>query len=489
MKKKPMDIVTKMTIIGIAGLVVITVVIIAMSLLNKSGKKPKTVDNKQQTEVTETNNTDGKDIEYGRAIAVVKKVDTSNSKLIVLDVETNNVITLAIDGAVDLKDEYGTLLTLIQLNMGDLVETKYDKNSLRPEYVHKTAKNWVRKSITGVTVDPETKTLSIGNDQYAYTSELISLFNGEVMDIGTLHPEDKVTLSGYQDKVWTVVMENGHGYITLKNHSYFIGGTLEIGISKMADIEETTSIVVPEGVHYVVATKDDLTHEAEVMVANGQEVVIDVSDASPRTGLVQFRVLQEGIQFSINGQVYSDFSEPISLEYGTYNIKVVKDQFVDFENELVVNKAFTEFEINLEKKPLFLHVNDPKGVEIYIDGNYLGQIPVSTPIEPGDYRITLRQDGFYSKTHTIKVLDDGQDDYIRLPDLMAIEQVDPAETSQPSQDNWNNNSDNPSGNNDTTDSPSTDGNEASGNQPEDKLEDTSGADKTPAVDTYGNNGE
>lgn len=476
MKKKKMDIVTKMTIIGVAGLVCVTILILAMTFMNKSDKKKKLVDGDGNTIPGTEASDSNKDIEYARALAVIKNVDINNNKLTVLNIENNDVVELAIDSAVDMKDEYDSLLTLSQFNIGDIIETKYDQTSKRPEFVHITAKIWERKSITGLNVDSDKNTITIGNDQYGYTEELVSLFNGDFMAIGDINPEDKVTIRGYQDKVWTVIMESGHGYITLKNHSYFVGGVLEIGISKMVDIEQVTSVVVPVGVHNVVVTKDDLTYEAEVMVANGQEAVIDVSDASPRMGMVEFSVLQEDIMFSINGEVYSDFSEPISLEYGTYKIKVVKDQYVDWEKELVVNQPFTEFEINLEKKPLFLHVDSPVGVDIYINGNYIDVIPLSAPIDPGNYTVTLRKDGYYSKMYTVKVEDDGKDAYWTFKPLEKMESLEPNGTSN-----------NGSGNNNQ-------GNNNQGNNTDDRtndnLEDTSnpeGNQDTTTSDTYNHN--
>lgn len=479
MKKKKMDIVTKMTIIGVGGLVCVTVIILLMTFMNKPAKNRKPVDGAEHN-AQDTQTNDNGDIQYARALAVIKNVDSSNNMLTILNIETNDVVSLAIDSAVDMKDEYDSLLTLVQFNIGDMVETKYDTASNRPEYVHITAKTWERKSISGLHVDAEKHTITIGNDQYGYADEAVSVFNGDFMNIGDIKPEDKVTLRGYQDKVWTLIMESGHGFITLKNHSYFVGGVLEIGISKMVDIEDVTSVVVPVGVHNIVVTKDELNYETEVMVANGQKVLIDVSDASPRMGIVEVNVFQEGIEFTINDKVYNDFSEPISLEYGTYNIKVVKDQYVDWEKELVVNQPFTKFDINLEKKPIFLHVDSPEGVDIYINGNFSGKIPISIPIDPGNYTVTLRKDGYYSKMHPARVEDDGKDAYWTFEPLKKMESID---HTDPGNENNGGNDDQDSSNDSQEHSPnhSDTGNE--GDVPRDSLEDTSNSD-TPSSDNY-----
>ncbi|GKX28553.1 hypothetical protein SH1V18_10330 [Vallitalea longa] len=420
-KKKKTDIVTKMTIIGVLGLLVILVVILTIAF--SSMKKKPDNKNKGNQDITVDNNVDNdgnRDVEYVRALGVIKEVDSENDQLTILNIENNESVTLKIDSAVDIKDEYGSLMTLVQFNVGDMIETKYDKKEKRPDFIHKTAKTWKRSKINEVVVDKEKKTITVGNDIYNYTDDLVTIFNGNSFGMDDLAPEDEVTLMGYKDNVWTIIMEKGHGYISLNNHSNFIGGILEIGTNKTVNIEENTLVAVPVGVHDILVTNDQLTYETEVMVEKDQRVTIDVKDATPRKGMVQFSVAQKDISFTINGETYSDFSKPISLDYGKYTIKIVKDGFVDWENELVVNKPFATFEIDLEKKPTYIHVDSPEGADIYIDGNFIGVLPITTPIEPGEHTITLRRDGYFSKMYEIVVKDNGEDSYQTFPELEKL---------------------------------------------------------------------
>jgi hypothetical protein len=419
-KKKKTDIIKKMSIIGIIGLVIILIIIVSLffSIRGKNNKSKSK--NKLNSEIETDVDNNLNNVKYERALAVIRKVDEENNKLMIFNIEDNKEILLNIDSAVDIKDEYGTLMTFIQFNVGDLVETKYDANKLRPEFIHKTAKTWERKKVKGVIIDSENSKLLIGNDAYIYTNELITIFNGKSFDIKDLNIEDEVTLRGYKDKVWTVTLENGHGYIVFKNHSNFVGGLVEIGLNKTEDIKEVTKIAVPVGVHNIVATKDTLTYETEIMVDKDQEVIVDLGKAAPRTGMVQFNIVQDNIAFTINGKTYNDFSEPINLEYGTYNIKIVKENYINWEKQLVVDKPFVEFDINLEKKPMYIHINTPEGADVYIDGNFIGVVPTTTPIDKGDHTITLRKDGYYSKMHQLSVEDKGEDYYLTFPTLEKI---------------------------------------------------------------------
>lgn len=416
-KKKKTDIVTKMTIIGVVGLLLVIAVIltVAFGSMKKKPNDKNTVDQ----DITVDNNVDNDDkqeAKYVRTLGVVKDVDDKNDQLTILDIQNNESVTLKIDSAVDIKDEYGSLMTLVQFNVGDMIETKYDNHEKRPEFIHKTAKTWKRSKIDGVVVDRENKTITVGNDIYNYTDDLVTIS----FDMDNLAPEDEVTLMGYKDNVWTIKLEKGHGYISLNNHSNFIGGILEIGTNKTVNIKQNTLVAVPVGVHDIVVTNDQLTYETEVMVEKDQKVVVDVKDATPRKGMVQFSVAQADVSFSINGETYSDFSTPIPFDYGTYTIKIVKDGYVDWENELIVNKPFTTFEIDLEKKPTYIHVDSPEGADIYIDGNFIGVLPITTPIEPGEHTVTLRRDGYFSKMYEIVVKDNGEDSYQTFPELEEL---------------------------------------------------------------------
>jgi hypothetical protein len=435
-----MDIVSKMLIIGALGLVVI--LIAAFTIVSSGGKKDRTNSNSKINKDTQEpvdNENKSQGIEYERALGVIQKVDPDNDTLTIFNVDSNQSATLNIDSAVDIQDEYGSLMTLVQFNIGDMIETKYDKDKMRPEYVHKTAKTWKRNKITGIVVDKEKKIITVGNDSYNYTDELVTIFNGNPFNIEDLTKEDEATLSGYKDNVWTIIMENGHGYIQLENHSNFIGGTLQVGTNKTVDIKDVTLVAVPVGVHDILVTNEQLTYETEIMIEKDQKVVVNVKDATPKKGMVQFNIAQEGVSFSLNGKTYSDFSEPILLEYGEYAVKVVKDNYVDLEKRLIVNKSFTTFEINLEKKPTYIHVDSPVGVDIYVDGNYIGVIPITTPIDSGEHTITLRKDGYHSTMHQLVIEDDGQDVYYTFPKLKEIEANTPNSNNNNTETNKVNN--------------------------------------------------
>ncbi|PKM52596.1 MAG: hypothetical protein CVV02_00225 [Firmicutes bacterium HGW-Firmicutes-7] len=424
-KRKNMDIVTKMAIVGGLGLVCILILvsIISYAIKDKAIKK----DNNKPDKVVEKEVDDGKGPDYARSLALIKEVDTKNGELTILDIDKETELVLIVDGAVDIKDVYGTLLTFAQLKVGDIIESKYDSTSMRPETIQITGQTWVKKNIQDLIYNHENKTIQIGNDVYKYTDDLVTTFFGEFISIDKLDPVDMVTVKGYKDTIWSIVLEKSHGFIVLKNHEKFIGGTIEIG-KKTNSIVKDTKVTVLMGVQNIIVSKEGMTpYITEVIVEEDKEVVIDIGSAQPTAGMVSFTITPGDVTLFINNVQYKDFSKPINLEFGTYTLRIEKGNYVPWESKLVVNQAFMPVEINMNKKPQYVKVNSPVGFSMYIDDNYIGVIPIEAPIDPGAHTVTIRKDGYYSKIHPIQIEDNGQDANFVFPELIPM----PGQTDTP----------------------------------------------------------
>lgn len=425
-KNKGMDVVTKMSIIGALFLLVVIIGVLLFTGIgtNKGGNGQEDVDPAGPGIV---------DVEpdYVRGIALVKSVDVVNTKLMIVNVDTQEKVVLDIDGAVDIKDEYGTLMTLAQLKMGDMISTKYDNNTKRPEYVNITAEVWERKDVQNVIIDTENKTIQLANDKRDYTEDLVVTSNGQPFSLEELNSIDKISVKGYKNKVWSIDVQTGHGFITLRNHNKYVSGTLEIG-KVTYDVDYETSVAVSVGVHSVIISKEGMTpFITQILVEEDQEVVVDVGNAQAEVGIISFTTQQEGVQLYIDDELYGDFSEPAKLEYGEYDLRVEKDKFLTWESKLIVNQAYMVVEIDLNQQPLYIRVDNPVDSELYINSNYIGIIPIEAPIDEGMHTLTLRRDGYHSKAYNIQIENTGDDYYFTFPDLIALPTEEKPEEENP----------------------------------------------------------
>lgn len=418
--KKNVDIVSKMSLIGIAAVIVLIIVVGIVSCSSRGKEKEINTDNIEVTDDTEIEKEELLG-EVDRSLGVVKYVDIETNQLMIYDIEKLTTLTFKMDSAVEIKDAYGTDIALGQLELGDMVMSKFVNKTMRPEYVKIATKTWERKDIKNMIVDEESKTIRIGNEIYLYDDELVLSDNGQPFDLQEVSGADDVVVRGYKNQVWSIVRISGHGTITLVNYEDFIGGTIEISNKVTLDVESDMTIAISIGVQTIVVEKEGMApFVTQVMINENENVIIDMSGAQAKEGIVEFIVEQEDVTLYLDDEVL-DLTKEIKLDFGSYTIKAEKEGFAEWTSELVISQAYQQFKVNLDKAPVFLHIQEPAGAEIYLDGGYIGIIPIETPFEAGTHKITLRKDGYYTKVHNFIWEDNGQDQYIILPALILIE--------------------------------------------------------------------
>jgi hypothetical protein len=433
MKNNNKDIIYKMGLIGIVGLLGI---IIATIVILQPSSKDKEIN---KNNVSKENNKNEEIKEFNSVLGVIKEVDIENDKLVILDIENEETITLMLDSSVEILDSYGTDIAFIQLGIGDIIQSKYDIEKMKPEYVHISNITWNRKDIKNMHIDEDKKTIQMGNDLYKFNDNLVTVYKNKPFKLSELTTADELVILGYRDTVWSIKKVTGHGLIRLKNHRNFVGGSLEVGNRKVIDIKDDTTVTMRSGVYNIVISKEGMSpYVTEIFLEEDEEIVIDVGNVKPKMGTVEFNIVQDNAVLYIDGKIV-DYKDPVSLDFGKYDLKVKKSNFTTWERELVVNQAYIMLEINMEQEPVYIHVDNPIGCELYIDASYIGKIPVSSPISPGDHVITIRKQGYYSKIQKIHIDDKSEDNYFTFPNLIKMDDSTTVEGNKKDENNNVNN--------------------------------------------------
>ncbi len=276
------------------------------------------------------------------------------------------------------------------------------------------------------------------------------------MEAGEVVSQDVVTISGISHKIYSVNVDRGHGYLRLKNDQPLLGGWIEVGNSVIRQITEDMLLTVPEGSYQVVLTNNNVGCVKEITVERGKEVVLDVGDlevAEDAVGKILFTVEPEGALVSVDGRLV-DISKPVELEYGIHQIQAEASGYDTLTKHIQVGSEYATISFKLEesrkndakdsvsdnsisdripwkdtmdsvkennpKKDSIsenelsvsenalgtsnqykVYVDSPKGVEVYLDGNYVGLSPVRFTKTAGRHEITLKKSGYKTKTYTI----------------------------------------------------------------------------------------
>lgn len=397
---------------------------------------------------------------------VIVLQDTQNSKITVRELDSDIESILHYDYSAEVSDQYGQSIRADQLKAGLIVEAHYRPEDATLVTVSVPEEVWEYNEVGTFSFQAEERMMKFAGKKYQY-SDLTYISSG-VQNIARedLNTEDELTVRGVGYRVYSIVRTMGHGYIRLANYSDFIGGMVEVGNGIILPITENMLITAGEGIYPLTLIRGSMITSKTVTVTADQEVIADFSDYVPaleNVGMVTFQIDPEGADLYINGTAVN-YSEPVALNYGEYRVRVEMTGYDTYTGTLDVEEPSTSIQIDLIEQSAgvdgqestatdapsatddandsdssdtttkkvdsnhSIHVTAPTGVEVYLDNVYKGLAPCKFKKVIGSQTITLRKDGYITKSYSVDILDDDENVSLSFPEL--AEDVDtPAEDS------------------------------------------------------------
>ncbi len=400
--------------------------------------------------------------------AVVLSIDTNNKAVSLINMETGKQYTLYYDGTTYVKDKYEGAMTISQIKEGDIVDVMFLKGKKKLASIQKSPKAWVYDSISNYDLAGANKTASIGSKTYSLPAGVVVLSEGRRMGTEEVVSQDEVTISGIDHKIYSVKVDKGHGYLRLKNDQPVLGGWIEVGNRVIRQITEDMLLTVPEGSYQVVLDNHGVGCIKEITVERGKEVLLDVGDveiAEDKTGIILFEVTPASAKISVDGKPV-EAGTAVELRYGIHQVVVEANGYDTLTKYIQVGSERAAISFTLEetrksnsndrtvsgnnaeripwqdtfdsadknsisKNDLSslsqnaltttnnnkVYVDSPKGVEVFLDGNYVGVAPVRFTKSPGRHEITLKKTGYKTKSYTIYLENNSRDETYSFSDL------------------------------------------------------------------------
>lgn len=366
---------------------------------------------------------------------ILVEKNKEDSYVTFLNLNKGKYYTLTLDGTTHLYDKYGESISLDQISEGDIVDITFLKSSRHLTSMQLSSRAWKNEQIARYEIDHIRREVTIGEDIYRLTDNTQYFSNGQGIEKMDLNPSDVLTFRGIDNQVLSVSVEKGHGYLRLLNDENFVGGWIEIGQSTIRRITEDMLLVVPEGSYQVNISHRGGGGVKSVVINRNEETALDIGDlevAEVQTGIILFSVSPANATVYIDG-TETDVSGPVTLEYGIHQMIVKADGYKSITQYLRVGQATAGVNVVLEsmtaseddKKDVTdvsssyykVHVDAPEGVEVYLDGNYVGITPCSFKKEAGAHVITLRKTGYKTRSYTIQVDSEDKDISYSFVDL------------------------------------------------------------------------
>ena len=372
------------------------------------------------------------------AVLVSKNDDET---LTFMNIETGKKYTLSYTGATTIWDKYGEAMSMAQLSEGDIVDVKFLKGKKKLADIALHSDAFTYDDVTKYEINELTRTFTIVKEAFQYSKDVVIVSDGRQIELMDLNEADVLSVQGIGSTIYSIAVDKGHGYLKLANDEYFIGGWIEIGTSMIRQITDDMLLVVPEGKYEVLFTNGGNSGTKKVTIGRDEEVTVDIGDIEIKEiqyGKVIFTMNPTDASLYIDGKLV-DTSSAISLEYGIHQLIAVASGYDTLTQYIKVGQESAGVSITMEKESTEdddeddkededetvdisstykVYIDTPEGVEVYLNGNYIGISPVSFAKKPGTHTITLRKNGYVTRSYTIEIDSEEKDVTYSFADLL-----------------------------------------------------------------------
>lgn len=403
--------------------------------------------------------------EEGNITAVVTSIDLENNIIEFMNCQSGERISLGYHGGVGVFNTYGRDIGIGGIVCGDVVDVVYYADTERLVSITIDTDTVIVDNVNKLTVDKQKSQVTCNGKSYGMYNYVTVYDEDKALDIMEVNTEDTVRLYLYNNKLVSVVIKEGHGYVSLYNQDSYIGGMVEIGYDVIVPVTSEMLVAVKEGNYVLRITKNGYSNTKNITVIKGDETRVDISTIAVPSGTVTINVTPADAKVYINGNLdedhiyynlYGNYSLRVEAEgyntfrgsfkidepVKTYDIKLktdddsgedttedteaTDDTTEDSEDNTNESSATTEEQKDSEdstenkKTDNVISVKTPEGVGVYLDGEYVGTAPVSFAKTVGTHTITLYKSGYLIKSYTIQANDDGKDDEYNFAALTSV---------------------------------------------------------------------
>ena len=365
---------------------------------------------------------------------VLVSVNTEDKDFVIHRTAEGDDTVLSYTGATVVQDQYESPLTMEQLTVGEILDVAYDSESGRAGSIAISRDAFCYEGLTKCRIDEGKGTLETGNEVLRVSGQTRVFSEGREIGINEILNQDTVTVRGIGHDVSSIVIENGHGYLSLKDADALLGGWIEVGQAVISQITQEMFLTVPEGSYQVRLTAGDVDEAREVTIKRNEESVLDLGDIElkvPVNGQVRLVISPSTATVRID-DVTVNAAYAVRLPFGMHQITASADGYDTVSEYFEVTGEDTRVKLTLgraeedtvsgnstkEETPGHtVTIKAPEDVEVYQNNLYMGISPVTYNKTVGTHTISLRKSGYQTKSYQIEVTDDDRDLVYSFPDL------------------------------------------------------------------------
>lgn len=285
------------------------------------------------------------------AFAVVSNIDEVNGKITLKEIHYSKELTLSYNGGADVRDKYGDVLAMNQVELGTVADIVYDegREKLVSLYVSGNEKVQKMEHISGAEVDKLDNKLKINGQSYRMSDNVTAFSENTEIQVDEICSEDQISVWFYNDIVCSIYVELGHGYLKLTDYAGYMGGTVEVGYDVIVPVTEDMLLTVREGEYVLRIEKGEDVGTKKVKVVRNQELTLSLADIAiepKQMGSVMFQVTPGDAAVYIDGKRVNT-EGALELTYGKHSILIQADGYESYRADFNVKYAYKVKEYTL----------------------------------------------------------------------------------------------------------------------------------------------
>ena len=232
-----------------------------------------------------------------------------------------------------------------------MVTVRFYRPDKSLSYIQKNADAVNLPNLSNYELDLNNGEITVGKETYLLSSSVVVVSNGIETEPFELNAMDVISVWGYQDRIYGINVEKGHGYLRLENEDYFVNGWVDVGDKVIQKIEEDMLLVVPEGTFNAMVSNKGSSAMQEITFARNEEMVWDLGSVEitvVQTGKIIFTLTPATAKMVIDGREVNT-SKPVELTYGLHSMRITADGYDTVAQYIKVAEPSANVSVELEK--------------------------------------------------------------------------------------------------------------------------------------------
>ena len=341
-------------------------------------------------------------ISSNKFTAVIKQIDKRTMKIFNINIDSSSEIT--IDDGTKLLDKNDCEIDISRLKPGNIIDISCENGKTKSINIAKDS--WAIKHVNNFDINQETKKISFENKSYKYSDETIIRYKDQDYDFQKINPLCVINISGLDKDIWFIDIFKSYGVLNLTGLDKITNGKIRFDDEQPVSLKNLKSKNLSEGSHVISVNGDNIETYSKDIFINGDETLdLNLSEVQFKCGILKIDIGESNCDVYIDNKKIS-ITEPIVLNYGEYKLKIKKDGFKDYSEDIIIDSANKYINISLEKKINLGKIRvttNPDNAQIYIDDAFVGKSPTETSIEYGNHNIIVLADGYLEAILPVEV--------------------------------------------------------------------------------------